>query len=551
MAAASVAAAVLLFLGSSGGDGDSETPTNSPSETATPTPAATDISPTGHPGNGFVLGDVVDLASEPPTMTVLGKAEMDLVSGSRNVALGDFNDDSEPDLLFGAPSADGADGDRPDSGEAYVVFGPLEGELDLSNDDPDITIIGAADGDRLGITVFAGDLNDDGIDEIMVGAQNPSVPFPGLDARTQQGRLYIFYGTDELNDISVLDLADEEFDVSVTGAEGFSHLSTAIDIGDINGDGDIDILVSGPFAGRELGTGPGGQRTTVGEVYAIFGSDDGPRGEYNIQLGEYDVLFSGEDENGQFGSDVAVGDFNGDGTDDVVIGAHRSADPNGKPANGAAYVFYGGDDISGRLSISDGEQSVTIQGPKAGAALGFPVAAGDLNGDGIDDIIIGAQQEGVTGGNLATTGTVRVIFGGDNLPETIDLSAVDADLTIPGAGSGLLLPTALAVSDLDGDGIDDLVFTTALSGAARGRSSAGLAYTIIGSGSLPSSIDITSDAAPPPLIGPAPEARLGSALVIGEVATDKIGLALVAPGASAEEDGPRVGAIYIVRVDRE
>ena len=143
-----------------------------------------------------------------------------------------------------------------------------------------------------------------------------------------------------------------------------------------------------------------------------------------------------------------------------------------------------------------------------------------------------------------------MFFGGD-LPDVIDLQTDTADLTILGSSSDLLLPTALAVGNLNRDDSDDIVFTSTLSGAARGRSSAGLVYTLTGAGSLPATIEIDSDVLPPPIIGPATEARLGSAALVGEIAKDVIGLAIVASGAGPDVDGSGVGAVFVIRLGRE
>lgn len=542
--AIALVAGVVAVIAAAGCSDDDASPSPSPStiETTTPTPSPADETP--EPGAGTpVSDDVIDIAAAEPQLTVLGKASEDLVTGSRNVALGDFNDDGETDLLMGAPQADGPDGSRRDGGEAYVIFGPLAGEIDLLTMEPDITIYGALPGDGLGATAYSGDLNDDGVDDVMVGAPGVTA---GFDPRTDQGRLYIFYGGEDLNDTTLFDLAEDVFDMTVTGSEGFSRLSTDVDLGDLNGDGMTDLLVSSPFAGREPGTPPGSDRTGVGEIYVIFGTGETLTGEYNIAADAYDLLLSGDTEFAQFGATFAVGDFNGDGIDDVVTGAHRTAAANGRPSGGAAYVFFGNEDISGRISIQDGQQAISIVGAGPGSALGFPVSAGDFNGDGTDDLAIGAQAE--TLGALVTAGTVRIFFGG-GLTSTIDVSTDEADVTIATYEAGGLFPGAMETGDLTGDGVTDLVLSATLSGSSYSRTSGGLVYMIAGSAELDGTIDLRE---PPtiPFLGPERDARLGSGIAIGDV-DGAIVLALTAPGITPSDDRPKAGAVLVVRVGDE
>jgi hypothetical protein len=461
---------------------------------------------------------------------------MDFTTGGRNVALADFNGDGETDLLLGAPQADGPASRRPDAGHAYVILGPLRGDVDLLTDRADVTIYGQSPGDNLGFAVLAADLNGDGSDDIIVGAPGVTA---GFDPRTDQGRAYVFFGGPHLRRGAEFDLAEDVFDFTVTGAEGFSRLGHTLEAGDVNGDGLADLVVGAPFAGREPGSPPGSPRTALGEVYVIFGSPN-LAGEMNIARLEYDVLLGGAEAFGQFGASIAVGDLNGDGLSDIAVGAHRSSAGAGREASGAVYVFAGSRNLSGRLSVEDGAQDFTVLGPTAGAGLGLPLAIGDFNGDGNGDLAVGSQTESLPAEGTAR-GAIRFLFGGPSLERRLDLSAVSADVTIRGPAPGLLFPTSLAVLSREGP---DLLFAGLQLGTHDPtRSGAGVVYRIeIGSDASPE-----IDPAKLPLLAVGrPANRLGGALTVGPVRNGRALLAVLAAGASAADDRPETGAIYVL-----
>ncbi len=134
------------------------------------------------------IGGLVDLAARPPDLLVIG-ADLDDELGA-SLAGGDINGDGVDDLIIGAPHAAAAGNTKAEAGEAYVVFGSptLGGTLDLASTSPDITILGAESLNRLGRAVAAGDLNGDGVADLMVGA-------PGsLDAVCANNRVFVLFG---------------------------------------------------------------------------------------------------------------------------------------------------------------------------------------------------------------------------------------------------------------------------------------------------------------------------------------------------------------------
>lgn len=475
---------------------------------------------------------VVDLATTEPAFSLETQVQ-DLASGSGNVATGDFNGDGEPDLLVGAPQADGPRGSRVDAGEAYVFFGPLEGTRQAK--DADVTIYGALPGDSLGFAVLAGDLNGDKTDDVIVGAPGVTA---GFDPRSDQGRVYVFYGGRNLEKVDELDLAGDVYDFTLTGAEGFSRAGNALARGDINGDGKADLIVGAPFAGRKPGTPPGGERTTVGEVYVIFGGKQ-LSGELNVAATAPDLVLAGPEALGQFGSAVAAGDVNDDGVDDVIVSAHRSGASLGRAEAGAVYIFFGGKRATGKISVQEGGQSATILGPAPSAGFGFPLTAMDFNGDGADDIAAGGRSDGPAG--RLTLGSVRIIFGGKDLAAEIDLAQTPADVMLQASSPVELLPSSLAAGDADGDGAGDLAIGSALA-EGDGRMGAGKAYVVPGAKDLAAELDITS-AAQTVVIGAEADERLGSAVAIGAGPGRKPSLFVTAPGGGP---GTKGGNVYIV-----
>ncbi|OGR99856.1 MAG: hypothetical protein A2V88_10800 [Elusimicrobia bacterium RBG_16_66_12] len=475
-------------------------------------------------------------------LTAFGIDAEDFALGIPSLSHGDFNGDGLADILIGAPLADGPDNSRDGAGEAYVIFGrsQLPTTLDLAKTQ-DLIISGGAQGDALGFSVLGADVNGDGRDDILVGAPGAS----GLDdPRTDQGQVYIFFGSEDLG--GVLDIAKRPQALTITGAEGFSRVGHAIASGDVNGDGTSDIVLGAPFAGREPGTPPGGPRTELGETYVVLGGADLSE-DIGIHRNEQDFTISGGQQFGQFGGTVATGDLNADDIEDIIVGAPQSdGSGDGPEASGAVYVFFGAEGLGGRVSIVEGAEAVLVVGAGERDSLGFPLATGDFNGDGIEDVAMGAQRAQARDGGKNASGVVYVMLGRSDLAGVRDLAAGGEDAAIIGAQAAQLLPSSLAGGDLNGDGAADLVLGAGTAHGPGGRDSSGLTYVILGGPNL-STVNLAEGRQSLAIVGVDAGDLLGASVAVAAIRGDQMEIILMAAAADGQ-DNTRTdsGEIYVV-----
>ena len=427
------------------------------------------------------------------------------VTGRSVSSAGDVNGDGFDDLIVGASGGDdGGSG----AGEAYVVFGSANGfGTNVGGRQViDLTTLTAAQGfiiqgdvvsDRAGYSVSsAGDINGDGFDDLIVGA------YGGDDGGSYAGEAYVVFGSasgfgTNIGGRQVIDLT------SLTAAQGFIIQGDDISdragysvssAGDVNGDGFDDLIIGA------IGGGDGG--TYAGEAYVVFGTASG----FGTDVGGRQVIdlttlsaaqgfiIQGDDPIDQAGFSVSsAGDVNGDGYDDLIVGAPFGDD--GGDRAGEAYVVFGaasgfGSDINGRqvidLTTLTAAQGFVIQGNTTNDRTGYSVSsAGDVNGDGFDDLIIAARTASEGGPNAGRAyvvlGTANG-FGSDvNGRQVIDLTTltstqgfiIEGDQASDEAGSSVS-----SAGDVNGDGYDDLI-VGARSGD-DGGSNAGEGYVIFG-----------------------------------------------------------------------
>ena len=343
---------------------------------------------------------------------------------------GDVNGDGFEDVIIGADGAGDYDnyGNKSFPGKSYIVFGNSNvgnsGKLELEELDGKngFAIKGIQNGDRTGLSVSsAKDVNGDGFDDLIIGAP------AALD--DSSGLTYLVFGDSNLGNSGNLELAE------LDGNNGFVFIDTnkfdrfgssVSNAGDVNGDGFADMIIGAPGASGIYGY------NNAGKSYLIFGNSNlGDSGAVLLSLldGTNGFKIFGIDSFDGFGSSVSnAGDINGDGFADIVISA-SSADVNGKENAGESYIILGrgdnfpvetdsmGFDATLNLNSLHNTNIFVLSGIDSGDNFGSSVSnAGDINGDGIDDLIIGASSADVN--DKENAGESYVIFGFSSLKLT-------------------------------------------------------------------------------------------------------------------------------------
>ena len=283
-------------------------------------------------------------------------------------------------------------------------------------------------------------------------------------------------------------------------ADGDASGLSVSEAGDINGDGIADLIIGA------IGADPNG--TDSGASYVVFGKDTATAGNFpaNLELssldGTHGFRISGvADGDGSGRSVSAAGDINGDGIEDLLIGA-PDADPNGD-SSGASYVVFGKDTATAgnfpanlELSSLNGTTGFKLSGVAAHDLSGISVsAAGDINGDGIADLLIGAPDADPNGDS---SGASYVVFGKDtatagNFPANLELSSLDGTtgFKLSGAAYDQSGYSVSAAGDINGDGMADLIIGAPNAGPNGSRS--GASYVVFGkdttAGNFPANIE--------------------------------------------------------------
>src|SRR5262245_47058489 len=404
---------------------------------------------------------------------ILGSSSLWEEAGS-SVSIGDVNGDGLADVIVGAPGSPypyGVDY------SAYVIFGrgsddiPIASTVSTANFDPTAGLrVSVGEGYAVS---YAGDFNGDGIGDFMV-----SSPSYGTN---EQGATYIVFGNAGGTPNSFISIEGGEAAGVLGDQSGYSVAA----VGDVNGDGFDDVLISSPRA-------EGDGRWASGVSYVVYGNASGADIDLaNFNASEGFRIIGSEYES--IGRSVsAAGDVNGDGRMDFLIGV-SNAGSNGNWLAGSTYLIYGSDtgaDID--LANLSPSQGVRIDG-EFESQSGFSVAAaGDVNGDGLADIIIGAPEPLYFAGQAG--GSAFVVFG-----KTGGLSNIDLANLAPGDGfriNGAAVGDELGYSvssagDFNGDGFDDLIIG-APNADPNGNTDSGSAYVIFGKASGFGDIDVAN-----------------------------------------------------------
>ncbi len=333
---------------------------------------------------------------------------------------GDVNNDGYDDVIIGAM------GYKNHTGEAYIYYGGSS--MDTT---ADVTFTGENEHDEFGYSVStAGDVNGDGFDDVIIGA-------PRTYSNTSIGRAYIFFGGNSM---------DNTADVSMIGDTSGEGLGRSVsNAGDVNNDGYDDVIIGEPsynsYKGRAL-IYYGSTGTSMDNVADV--TIDG--------TGDY------------FGRSVSyAGDVNGDDSSDVIIG---------EPGSDKCFIYYGGNSMGGT-------NYVRLDGETSGDNFGISVSnAGDVNKDGYDDVIVGANYYD------SNRGRAYVFLG-----KALMSSPPPADVIMTGENEGDKFGQSVAYAgDVNKDTYDDVIV-----GAWVYSSSTGRAYIYFGSASMSStpSADVT------------------------------------------------------------
>jgi hypothetical protein len=396
---------------------------------------------------------------------------------------------------------------------------------DLTLTSADSVITGASTTDGLGHAFTGlGDLNGDGAIDLLVSANSADPDGDG----GREGASYLIYGpvTDILGTFSAADA-----DVIYRGESTSDLAGTAIaSLGDVDDDGVNDFGVT-------ASTYSPTSKSKAGTLYIVSGATTPTAGDVTLDDTTTRQFYGGKAFDYLGGGLAGLGDINGDGVDDLAVGATFAEVNSFSSASGAVYIFYGGADLQGYGSALASTADVVLLGEATNDKLGSTIRGlGDINGDGADDFALGAKVASAAG---SEAGVVYLGLGGTSYTASGDASQLAS--TIYGGTAKDYCGTAISsAGDDDGDGYIDF-WVSAPGDNTTGGTGSGSIYLIRGSATVDTdtdgvAIDLAYDVQ---LYGSTESDGIGASLA-GDGDVDGDGqpdLVVGAPGAGSDEQG--------------
>ncbi len=414
------------------------------------------------------------------------------------------------EVTCAASASDGYDASAYSAAATATVLGGLSG--DYPADDADLIISGTENGGGLSKVDLVGDVDGDGVQEVLLGAPSAS---------DDDGEIFLFSGADLTGDLTDSDASWSWIGDTDDNLGGGSALAGVADLGT---DGRAEVLVGA----YKASVGP----SESGAVY-LLRSEDRSSWSGDIEADAAAVIY-GETASDYCGISADAGDLDGDGDDDIFVGCYGY--DTGVDNGGGAAVFTGAASLGDPVAMSDADYLLT--GDARNDLLGWQGSeiTGDLNGDGYSDLALGAYQ--MDGASADTVG-VALLVSGDDLGSDV-ASAVSFARLEGTVNSARFAYDIAGVADVDGDTRDDL-FVSAYREDGGGTES-GVLYFWYGdslSGTL------SADEADLSWDGVVGYDNLGQFLASGDVTGDGLG-DLLAAAPNADEGDTNSGAVYLL-----
>lgn len=384
---------------------------------------------------------------------IAGDAEPDDRFGSV-LSAGDFDGDGYDDLAIGAPAE--AIGSASHAGAFWILYGAAGGLTTSGSDDfnQDSTGVptGAHANEEFGAALAAGDFDHDGYDDLAVSA--PSEDRPNCAGGPPEGLVFVFRGSSG----GLSSAGIQWLDTGVL--EGALHcgdeFGKALAAGDFDNDDYEDLVIGNP----KFSEG-GNVIAEAGTIYVVAGSPSGlDPTDYERWSQDTTGVPGGAEPLDHMGEALAIGNFDGNSRADVAIGLPFDGDGSGDVGDaGAVITLHGSSSLltsSGALFLAQGASGMPDLG-ETNDRFGNALASGDFDGDGYGDLAIGAAEENF--GSSTNAGIVIVVPGSPSglVRAAAQLISQDFPSVKEDTDTDDEFGRALAVGDVDGDGLDDLV----------------------------------------------------------------------------------------------